>query len=226
MLRASGKFRKASRIPTSTQRIENLVPLAAYDVDETGYWARLRWVSGIYFGLAIAAVSLVLPSTRYSPPVTAAIFLAIGGPLFGLGFPAMVRRSVRLIAAGIYAGESWIIDPPAMTDRVYYQVLCTCMRGRVGLGGVLYLGRKGFLFMPHKRNRKRTVPIEMPLETLRISLGAPSIGNRIQRLLTPRPQGQIEVTWNGGSARFLMPNPAETYVRLRRCLETLQQIPQ
>jgi hypothetical protein len=203
-----------------------LVALTAYDVDETGYWGRLRWVSGVYFGLAMAAVSLVLPNTRYSPPVTAAMSLAICGPLFGLAFPALVRRMTNLITAGIYAGESWIIDPPPVNYCVYYQIPCTRMNGSMGIGGVLYLGRKGLLFVPHKRNRKQSAPLEMgPLEVLKISRVPPFIGNRIQRLLIARPQEQIEVTWNGTTARFLMPNPADTFVKFSRSLVTLQQIP-
>jgi len=96
-----------------TQVVQNLVALATYDVDETGYWTRLRWVTGLFFGVAFAAVELVspIPNTRYSPPISAIDF-AVGGPLFGFFFPAFMRRRVRLITAALYGGEKWIIEPP------------------------------------------------------------------------------------------------------------------
>lgn len=233
--RASGKGRRTVPVPTA-QPIENLVPLTAYYVDETGYWGRLRWVSGIYFGLAVgivmSLVDLIFPSSnsRYSPPATAAISLAISlliaAPLSGVTFPALVRKKMRQITDGIYAGEPWIIDPPPANQWVYYQVPCTWVNGRVGVGGVLYLGRGGFYFQPHKKNKKGGASLEMsPIDSLRISRVGPPPLNGIQRLLIPHPQEQIEVTWSGGTAGFLMPSPADTFVKLEQCLKTFQHIP-
>jgi hypothetical protein len=80
--------------------------------------------------------------------------------------------------------------------------------------------------VPHKRNRKRSPPIEItPIDVVRIALVAPLPRNAIQRLLIPRPQEQIEVTWNAASARFLMPRPVDTFVKIGRYLEALQRIP-
>jgi hypothetical protein len=113
-LQAKRTIKRTALSGAGNRSIENLVPLAAYDVDETGYWMRLRWVAGLFFGIAFAAVELVspVPNTRFSPPATAAISFAIGGPGFGLLFPALVRRKVRLITAGVYSGAQRIIDSP------------------------------------------------------------------------------------------------------------------
>jgi len=35
---------------TITFLMQDIVPRAAYDLDEAGYWKRLPWVAGIYFG--------------------------------------------------------------------------------------------------------------------------------------------------------------------------------
>jgi hypothetical protein len=227
-LSAKKRFKRTALMAADAQPVENLVALATYDVDETGYWRRSRWVSGLFFAVAFAAFVLVIPipNMRYSPPVTAAISFAIGGPLFGLFFPAMMRRKVRLITAGLYAGERWIIDPPPANQLVYYQIPCTWINGKALVGGVLYLGRGGLLFVPHKKNRRPSTPVEMtPIDAVRIARVAPFAGNAVQRLLVPRPLEQIEVTWNGVSARFLMPNPADTFLKFGGSLEVLQRIP-
>jgi len=213
---------------TTPGDFENLVELAAYDVDETGYWRRLPWLSGMLFGLAFASIELLspIPNTRYSPPITAVWSLAIGGPIFGLLFPLAARRQIRVIWAGLYAGEQRSITPPPGNGFFYYQIPCTLVSGRVGVIGVLYLGRGGLLFTPRKRSWKSGAPIEMaPLELVRIALVPPLPRNAIQRLLIPRQQEQLEISWNGASARFIVPSPADTCLKIGRSLEALRRIP-
>jgi hypothetical protein len=227
-LGARAQNKQATRMATSRPPVENLVPLVAYDVDETGYWRRLPWVTGLLFGVGFAALELLLPipNQRYTRLITAAMSFALGGPLFGLFFPVLLRRRVRQITAGLYAGESWIIDPPPANRLFYYQIPCTWIQENRGIGGVLYLGRQGFLFLPHKQNRRPGPPLEMtPIEAMRIARGVPFTGNAIQRLFIARPQEQVEITWNGASARFLMPNSTDTMLKMGRCLDALQGIP-
>ena len=132
-LRANQKFKKASQIAPASTHFENLVALATYDVDETGYWRRLPWVSGLFFGAAMASVSPLIPNTRYAPAITAALSLAIGGPMFGLFFPLMARRQIRRIWAGLYAGERWSISHPPANRFFYYQIPCATVRGKRGI---------------------------------------------------------------------------------------------
>src|ERR1700690_1489271 len=122
-------------------------------------------------------------------------------------------------------GERRSISPPAANRFFYYQIPCTLVRGRMGIIGVLYLGRDGLLFTPRKRSWKPGQPIEMaPLELLRIALVPPPPRNAIQRLLIPRPQEQLEISWNGGSSRFIMPRPADTWLKIGRSLDALRSI--
>jgi hypothetical protein len=102
-LRANRKFKKASQMTPGSTQFENLVALEAYDVDETGYWRRLPWVTGLFFGVAMAFMTPLIPSTSYSPAMTAVLSFAIGGPIFGLFFPMGLRRQIRGIWAGLYA---------------------------------------------------------------------------------------------------------------------------
>lgn len=229
VLRAEAKVKRKERMAAGAQPMENVVRLMAYNLDESGYWRRLRWLSGLLYGAAGAAVILVLPipGARYFALTAAAFWFAVGGPLFGLLFPAAMRRKVRLAAAGLYAGERWIIDPPSAELSVRYQIPCTRITGRVGVGGVLYLGRGGLLFVPHKRNRIPSPPIEMtPIEGVTVARVAPLAGNALFQLLVPRPLEQIEIVWDGASARFVMPNPAGTVAKLGRCLEALRRAPE
>jgi hypothetical protein len=207
---------------------ENLVTLAAYDVDETGYWRRLPWVSGLFFGAGFASMDLLslIPNTRYSPATTAALSLAIGGPIFGLLSSLIARQQMRGVWAALYSGEPGTVRPPTANRFFYYQIPCTLLKGRVGIIGVLYLGRGGLVFVPRKRTWKPGQPLEMaPLDAVSIALVPPPPQNVIQRLLVPRPQEQIEIRWTGASARFMMPRPADTSVQIGRSLETLRRIP-
>jgi hypothetical protein len=224
VLSARMKFKRVSRMAAGALPVENLVPLAEYDTDATGYWRRSRWVSGLGFGLGVATLPLISTDTfRFSPPVVAALTFALGGPAFGILFPAGMRGRVRRFTAALYAGERWIIDPPPAKLMVSYQVPCTWLSGKASAGGVLYLGRAGLLFMPHKRSRKPWHPTEMgPIAGMKAGLLVPPHRNAMQRLLVPRPLRPIEITWSSGTARFLMPRPADTVVKIGHCLEALQ----
>jgi hypothetical protein len=225
-LRANRKFKKASQMTPGSTQFENLVALEAYDVDETGYWRRLPWVTGLFFGVAMAFMTPLIPSTSYSPAMTAVLSFAIGGPIFGLFFPMGLRRQIRGIWAGLYAGGPRSINPPTANGLYYYQIPCTSVRGKTGIIGVLYVGRGGLLFAPRKRSWKPGPTLEIsPLDAVSIALVPPLPQNVIQRLLIPRPLEQIEIRWNGASARFLMPRPADTCSKIVRSLETLRRIP-
>jgi hypothetical protein len=60
----------------------------------------------------------------------------------------------------------------------------------------------------------------LPAGGIKIALVDPPAGNALQRLLVPRPLKQVEISWNGVTARFLVPCPAVTVEAIRRCLAT------
>jgi hypothetical protein len=204
---------------------KNLLPLAAYDVDETGYWRRLPWVVGIFFGGAIAALALIspIPGTQYSPPVTAAISLALGGPFFGILFPAMMRSKVRSMTAALYRGESSTIDAPESDRPFTWRLACTLIQGNIGVGGILYIGHVEVWFDAHKKSRRRGQQLKMgPANGLMATLAEPPKLNRLQRLLIPHPTRLIELSWSDGKALILTPDPDGTIEKLQRCLEELR----
>ena len=227
--RAKKRFNRAVVDTAETQPAQNLIPLDLYDLDETGYWRRLPWIVSLLFGVSLGALELLLPipGTRYSPPVCAAIALAIGGPFFGLLFPACIRARARSITAALYTGDRRFVDPPPADLFVLKQIVCSIITGPVAVGGTLYLGPGELLFVPHKRNQRPSPPLKVsPLQSVKIATVPPPPANAIQRLVAPRPRDLIELNWNGGNARFLMPTPADALVRLGRCLDALQRVPE
>ena len=228
VLRGKGKFKRESLLTVGARPLENLLPWEAYETDEDGYWRRLGLLAGATFGVLFALVELVFPTpnTRYSPPVDAMLSLLIGGPVFGFCTSAWLRRYARRIRAGLYSGEPWIISAPPADRLFYYQLVCIWLRGHAWVGGVLYLGRNGALFVPHTKNRKAAHPLEIaPIDDVSVRLTDPLPRNAIQRFLIPRPQKQIEVSWSGDSARFITPKATEVFASIGRCLEAMKRIP-
>jgi len=92
--------------------------------------------------------------------------------------------------------------------------------------GVLYIGRKGLLFVPSKGSAKKHRPLEIfPLRCITTSLVAPRPLNAIQRLIIPHPQKRLEIQKDGTSWCFTLPRPEETHMRIARCIETLAAVP-
>jgi len=79
--------------------MENLLPLAAYDVEETGYWARLPFLSGLLYGLLTVIIDVVYARADAVPPfsgVPGALFTLVALGFFSLG--SCGRRSRPLDA--------------------------------------------------------------------------------------------------------------------------------
>jgi hypothetical protein len=208
--------------------VENLVPLDAYDVDDTGYWRRLPWVSGLFGGLCSVSAALFSPEQTiyYSLGVRAATGFIIGASVFTLMAVVLARPMYRKIVAGLYRGERWIVDPPSAGRLFYYQIPCSWVRGGVHVGGVLYLGSAGLLFVPHKKNWRPGPPFSMtPIEAVKAALVGPIPLNPIQRLLVAHPRKLVEITCNGTHARFAVPNPADTIVKIVSRLDGLRGVP-
>jgi hypothetical protein len=93
-----------------------------------------------------------------------------------------------------------------------YRLPCSWIRSNnFAVGGVLYFGSDGLLFVPHRLNLKRDQSIfEMgPNHQLHLTL-MPTQLNRFMKMLVPRPVPRLQLTWPGGSAQFLIPAPDRT----------------
>jgi hypothetical protein len=214
--------------PPGGPAIENLLPCDAYHSDETGYWKRMPLVAGLFFGVATAISSAIFPlddsNLLYSRTTRVLISLIGGGILFGLLFPFLLRSWTFFTSDALYAGKRWIDASPPANRQLDYRFPCTLMTGwRSVVGGVMYLGPDGLIFVPHKRNRRKAQLLEMgPLNGVTIGTADPPARNRLQRILIPHPQQVLEVQWPGGTAKFLVPSVMSTTTRLSNLTEMLR----
>jgi hypothetical protein len=192
--------------------MENLVPREAYDTDDTGYRHRLGLVSGAFFGLGMGcACFFLVPPTigsglRALFSIFTGLFCAVA---FGKAFPRNYRKRLSSIIDRLYAGDPDIDVPPPPERDLRYRLPCSWKRSRnFAVGGVLYVGPLGLLFVPHKLNPSRDrSPFEIgPTKSLSLSLKAQELRG-IFKLLVPRPSPLLQIIWREGSAQFLVPSP-------------------
>jgi hypothetical protein len=225
-LRERAKRRKSKLIGSGA--FENVITLDSYLTDETGYWGRLGLVSGVLFGLMMAAGGLLIlshtPNLVLPPLIGSTISGLFGGLLFGIFFPLAFRRTTNIYAKSLYKGEDWIAnDPPPGIDPDY-QLLCTRIVGSMGVGGILYAERRALVFVPHKLNRRRHQPVTLsPVTNLRTELSPPPARNFLQKLLVPKPQPQLIITSPTEQMYLTVPQPVVTISMLDHVLERLKR---
>ncbi|HWZ56239.1 MAG TPA: hypothetical protein VNZ63_09225, partial [Verrucomicrobiae bacterium] len=126
--------------------LENLVPRAVYDFDESGYRQRLGLVSGLVFGLAIGISCLLItpPTVGFGLRVlTSVCAAAFGGVAFGNIFLRRFRKRMSSIIDRLYAGDVETYTPPPEKD-LRYRLPCSWKRSeKFAVGGVLYIGTQG-----------------------------------------------------------------------------------
>jgi hypothetical protein len=219
--------------------MENLVPREAYDLDETGYRKRLPIVvgliaflfGGVGFGLLfpflfewVWALFLPLPARIFNASTVIISGLGFGiffGLVMALRFPAISQRKMTSIVDDIYAGDAKIVQPPSGKE-FSYRLPCSWMRSNnFAVGGVLYLSKESFMFVPHKKNLpQHREPFEIaPLNNATFSLVEPRV-NLLSRFLTERPPRLVAVKWRGEEARFSVPEAEVTLMKIKSIIES------
>ncbi|HZS08396.1 MAG TPA: hypothetical protein VFD58_26420 [Blastocatellia bacterium] len=125
----------------------------------------------------------------------------------------------------IYQGDSKIVAPPPAGNEYSYRLPCGWMKSDNFLvGGILYLGQAGLIFVPHKRNLPRhREPFAMgPLDNIEFSL-TEARPNRIHRMLVQKLPVLIEAKWPDGTTRLLVPQPEQTLRKIGRVIEELKK---
>ncbi len=196
--------------------MENLVPREFYDIDESGYWQRSGLTAGLLFGIGMGVTWFFLfPSTMgLGWRALLSILIGLGcGVGFGKHFPRRFRKKWNSMLDRLYAGDTEIDVPPPCEKDLRYRLPCSWKRSEhFAVGGVLYIGPHGFLFVPHKKNLQRDRSIlEMgPSKSLQLSLTTPKLTG-VFKLLVPRPPSLLQVVWPEGSAQFLVPVPSRLF---------------
>jgi hypothetical protein len=206
--------------------MENLAPREVYDVDESGYRERLGLVTGIFFGLFMGVACFFL--TPLIIPFGWRALLSIGagvfsGIVFGRNFPNRFRKKMSSFIDRLYAGDTEIDVPPPPEKELRYRLPCSWTRsGSFTVGGVLYIGPLGLLFVPHKKNLPRDrSPLEMgPNRSLKLSLTTPELTG-LYGLLVPRPTPRLQVIWPEGTAQFIIPAPNQVFKLIEKTLQSV-----
>jgi hypothetical protein len=206
--------------------MQNLLPRESYHVDETGYWSRLPLVTGAFWGSAMTVAGYFIlkntPNLLYPPTWWRMLLLGLlGGFLFGTSFTALMRFRMRRLIDRLYSGDVNLIGYSPSDDSFSYRLPCTWINGNIGVGGILYIGNAELLFSPHKVNAKSASKLHIhPIADVHINVAQlfPK-RNLLQRLLVPRPQPYMEITWGTEYANFLVPTPLTAVSKLSQVLD-------
>ncbi len=196
--------------------MENLIPREVYDVDDSGYRQRLGLITGIVFGLAMGIACLLLTPSIIGFGWRALLSICAGvfsGFAFGKTFPRGFRKKMSSIIDRLYAGDETINTRPPTGKDLRYRLPCSWKRSEnFAVGGILYIGPEGLLFVPHKINLPRDrSPFEMgPSKGLQLSLRTQKLAGFF-KLFVPHPPSVLQVGWPGGSAQFLVPAPDRVF---------------
>jgi hypothetical protein len=216
--------------------VENLVSRQAYNAVD--YSIRLPLVIGIFscllgglfFGLFFTLAfellgSLVLPSPLriFNVRMVILVGLAFGVPFglcLALAIPAGFRKRMASFTDALYAGDPKIVELPASVDDYSHRLPCSWMKSdKFSVGGVLYLSRERFMFAPHNKNlpQHREAFEIAPLNDVTFSMV--QLSNFMARLLLKKLPPYLEITWSSGKARFVIPDPEHTLMRIKGIAE-------
>lgn len=205
--------------------MQNLLPREAYNEDETGAWKRLPIVTGVFFATFMALAIYFwfgdIPHMSHRPTlVQSLVFGLLAGLYVGWRFPPNLRRRADKMIDQLFEGDEALREIESANDSFTYRLPCTWMKGALGVGGVLYIGRSGLLFLPNKINHRKEAPFRLtPLTDLQVKVTAPSKSqNPLLRILIPHPQPRIEIHSASDVASFVVPSPVATAERLRQLI--------
>ena len=218
--------------------MENLVSRRAYDAS-LDFPIRLPLIIGVVsallfglgFGLFFTAAfewigSLFLPSPLLIFNVRMVLFVAIlSGIPFGLSLaliiPARLRKTMALFIDAVYADNPEFVEVPGVVEEFSHRLPCSWMKSdKFAVGGVLYFGNDSFMFVPHKKNlAQHREPFAIaPLNSVTFSLVQPK--NFQAGLLFKKLPRHLEMAWSCGKARFLVPDPENTLMRIKGIAES------
>ena len=203
--------------------VDNLVARAAYDVDETGYWRRMPIVLGVVMSAAGCLILWATVGSQLQPREIVIRALA-GGGLFSILFSSFSQWSANLAVSRAYAGSGKFAAIPPPNQEFAYRLPCSRAKTPLlGIGGTLYLGRSGLLFVAHERNPEvHREQIAFPLSGL-TTAGVVSDVPWFLRLMVPRPPTLLECQSGSTRARFIVPAPMATIPKLEHALEELRR---
>jgi hypothetical protein len=191
--------------------MQDLQPLSAYEQSSGPNLVRSTLVLAVLWGIPMTMFML---RTNQGSVGFVVMVAAIGGLLFGGLVTMLARFATRQLTQLVYHCV-WPIVPAAPSGEYEARLMCRLKRGRMAVGGHLYVGAEGWVFVPHTRNGpfyRKPVRWEQPaafsLSTQRARWGALT-------WLFGLPRGDQLVLANGANrAVFVVPNAAEVAAAL------------
>ncbi len=204
----------------------NLLPREAYSEKPVMRTVLFAIIAGLLFAVAfgflfgvIAYVTLRIlraESVFWQGLWVLVIGSALGGLFFGsfyfIWMRVFVRRKTSDILDKIYSRDPQMAPPPENDEDFRYRLPAGYLiTPHMNVGGILYLGKSGLMFQPHKINlAKYSSPILLnPLATVKLSV-VPHKVNPFLRLAAKSVPPMITVTARSNTGNFLVPEPAKT----------------
>jgi len=149
--------------------MQTLVGRDEYRSIEKSFWKHGRMIIGLLCGSVMCLASIIQQASVLGFGLALSMGIVIGG-LTGVGFGWLwswaMHRSSQKFFDRVYAGDVAVVGNPPGTKRYPSRLPCSVfVTNNVTVGGVLYLGPSGVLFIPHRRYRGEQ-PIELGPEGL------------------------------------------------------------
>jgi hypothetical protein len=198
--------------------MRDLLPLSAYESSVAWNPQRVGIVAGVLFGIPMAM--LIWRDDPKSGLGAAVATAAVAAVLFGAFWPPAFRTLMGRLMRPIYEGDSRIVPSPP-SGRYLARLMCSLMRGRIAVGGHLYVGPENWVFVPHTRNlriHREPVRWEQPdrlsISTQPARLGWPG------RLLGAEPTDRLVLANGESRDQFVVPDTEHTAAELKRYQHT------
>ena len=128
--------------------MRDLQPLSAYEASSGPNLVRSTLVLAVLWGIPMTM--FMLRTQQGSTGFVLAV-AAVGGLLFGGLVTMLARFATRQLTQAVYHCV-WPIVPAAPPGEYDTRLMCRLARGRITIGGHLYVGAAGWVFVPHTRN--------------------------------------------------------------------------
>jgi len=128
--------------------MRDLLPLSAYENASTPSFGRSTLVLGVLWGIPMTTFML---RTHQGSLGFVLVIAAIGALTFGALITMLARFARRQLTQQVYYCV-WPIVPAAPPGQYEARLMCSLIRGRLPVGGHLYIGPEAWAFVPHARN--------------------------------------------------------------------------
>lgn len=186
--------------------MRDLQPLSAYQNASTVGIVRPTLVLGLLWGIPMTMFML---RTHQGTVGFVVAVCAIGAVLFGSLVTLLARFASRQLTQQVYYCV-WPIVPAAPPGQYDARLMCRLKRGRLTIGGHLYIGAESWVFVPHTKNGpfyRQPVRWAQPA-ALSLSARDPR-RSLLSWLFGSTPHDQLVISDGNRGAVFLVPNAAD-----------------